>query len=110
MAPYSPQQNGVVERWNQTVVGAARSMLKATGMPGRFWGEAVMMVVYILNHSLTHSVEGKMSYQAWHGKKLLVHHLRVFGYIAYMKITWPHLTKLDDRGLKTSFIGYEPRS
>jgi hypothetical protein len=37
MAPYSPQQNGVVERWNQTVVGAARSMLKAAGMPGRFW-------------------------------------------------------------------------
>ena len=38
-APYSPQQNGVVERWNQTVVGMARSMMKAKGMPARFSGK-----------------------------------------------------------------------
>ncbi|WVZ53685.1 hypothetical protein U9M48_004590 [Paspalum notatum var. saurae] len=48
-APYSPQQNGVVERKNQTVVGMARCMLKAKGMPATFWGEAVTMAVYILN-------------------------------------------------------------
>jgi IS30 family transposase len=39
--PYSPQQNGVVECHNSTVVGAARSMLKAKGLPNWFWGEAV---------------------------------------------------------------------
>jgi transposase InsO family protein len=38
-APYTPQQNGVVERQNQTVVGTARCMLKAMGVPARFWGE-----------------------------------------------------------------------
>jgi hypothetical protein len=85
-------------------------MLKAVGMPGKFWGEAVMTVVYTLNRSPTRSVEGRTSYEAWHGKKPSVHHLRVFGCIAYMKITRPHLTKLDDRGLKTVFIGYEPGS
>ena len=37
-APYSPQQNGVVERRNQTMVGMARSIMKAKGMPTRFWG------------------------------------------------------------------------
>ena len=35
-APYSPQKNGVVEQWNQTMVGMARSMMKAKGMPARF--------------------------------------------------------------------------
>jgi hypothetical protein len=110
MVPYSPQQNGVVERRNQTVVGAARSMLKAAGMLGRFWGEAVMTAIYLLNRSPTHSVDGNTSYQAWYGKKPMVHHLRVFGCVVYMKITRPHLTKLDDRGLKTVFIGYEPES
>jgi transposase InsO family protein len=35
-APYSPQQNGIVERRNQTVVGIARSMMKAKGLPGMF--------------------------------------------------------------------------
>ena len=37
-APYSPQQNGVVERRNQSIVGMARCMLKAKGMPAAFWG------------------------------------------------------------------------
>jgi hypothetical protein len=60
--PYSPQQNGVVEHRNQTVIGAARSMLKAANMPRRFWGEAVVMVVYLLNRSLTHNVDGKTPY------------------------------------------------
>ncbi|CAA6674013.1 unnamed protein product [Spirodela intermedia] len=48
-APYSPQQNGIVERRNGTVVATARSMLKAKGLPGWFWGEAVATAVYILN-------------------------------------------------------------
>jgi transposase InsO family protein len=109
-APYSPQQNGVVERQNQTVVGTTRSMLKAVGMPGKFWGEAFMTAVYTLNRSPTCNVEGRTSYEAWHGKKSSMHHLRVFGCTAYMKITRPRLTKLDDRGLKTVFISYKPGS
>jgi transposase InsO family protein len=52
-APYSPQQNGVVERRNQTVMGIARSMMKAMTMPGWFWGEAVTTAVFILNRSPT---------------------------------------------------------
>jgi hypothetical protein len=79
-------------------------------MLGRFWGEAVVMVVYIQNHSPTGNVEGKTPYQARHGKKPLVHHLRVFGCIAYMKITWPPLDKQEGRGLNMIFISYEPES
>lgn len=40
--PYSPQQNGVVERHNQTVVEMARCMLKTKKMPPKFWGEAIV--------------------------------------------------------------------
>jgi hypothetical protein len=85
-------------------------MLKATDMPRKFWGEAVVMAVYVLNRLPTCSVEGKTLYQAWHGKKPSMHHLWVFDCIAYMKITRPHLAKMDDRGLKTVFISYEPGS
>jgi hypothetical protein len=97
-----------VEHRNQTIIKTMRSMLKADDMSRRFWGEAVMMVVYTLNRLLMSSVKGITPYEAWHGKKPSVHHLRVFGFTAYIKITRPHLTKLDDRGLKTVFIGYEP--
>ena len=72
-APYSPQQNGVVERRNQTVVGTARCMLKGMGMPARFWGEAVTTAVFVLNRSFTRSVDGRTPYEAWHGTKPNVH-------------------------------------
>ena len=55
---YSPQQNSVVERRNQTVVGMARSMMKAKSMSTRFWGEAVTTVVFILNHVPTKALKG----------------------------------------------------
>ena len=67
--PYSPQQNGVVERRNQTVVAMARSMMKAASIPGEFWGEAVTTAVFILNRSPTRSVVGMTPYEAWHGDR-----------------------------------------
>jgi transposase InsO family protein len=59
-APYSPQQNGVVKRRNQTVVTSARTLLKQRGMPAEFWGEAVMTVVHLLNRLPTKSPEGNL--------------------------------------------------
>ena len=76
-APYSPQQNGVVERQNHTIVGTARSLLMTTEIPGRFRGEAVMMAVYLLNHSPTRILDGKTPHVAWYNKKPTVNHLQI---------------------------------
>jgi len=56
-------------------------------MPGRFWGEAVMTAVYLLNRSPTRSLDGKTPYEAWYNKKPTVYHFCVFGYVAYIKVT-----------------------
>jgi transposase InsO family protein len=56
---YSPEQNGVVERRNQSVVAMARCMLKTKGLPGYFWGEAVSTAVHILNRSPMRALDGK---------------------------------------------------
>jgi hypothetical protein len=104
-APYSPQQNDVVERRNQTVVGLARALLKQRGMPAIFWGEAVVTAVYILNRSPTKALEGRTPYEAWHGRKPAVSHLRVFGCLAFAK-ELGHVSKLDDRSTPGVFIGY----
>ena len=66
-----------------------------------------MTTVYLLNRSPTRSLDGKTPYEAWYNKKPLVHHLHMFCCVAYMKVTRPHLAKLDPRGLKVVFIGYE---
>ena len=65
---FTPQQNGVIERRNQSVVGIARSMLKPKGLPGVFWGEAVTTAVCLLNRSSSKSIQGKTPYQppTWH--------------------------------------------
>ena len=44
-AGYTPQQNGVVERKNRTIVEMARSMMKEKGLPSEFWGEAMATIV-----------------------------------------------------------------
>ena len=63
-APYTPQQNGVMERRNQTMVAMARALLKQRGLPARFWGEAVVTAVHLLNRALTKALQGMTAYEA----------------------------------------------
>jgi hypothetical protein len=109
-APYSPQQNGGVERQNAMVVGTTSSLLKEKGLPAWFWGEAVITAVYLLNRVPTKAVEGRTPFEVWYGKKPVVHHLKTFGCIVYVKNMKPHLKKMEDRGRKMIFVGYECRS
>jgi hypothetical protein len=79
-----PQQNGVVEQINQAVVEMARCLLKSMAVPPQFWGEAVRTAVYILIRCPTCALNGVTPYEAWHGRKPNVHHMRVFGCIAHV--------------------------
>ncbi|WVZ64847.1 hypothetical protein U9M48_014314 [Paspalum notatum var. saurae] len=81
----------------------ARSMLKAKGMP-------TATAVYILNRSPTKSLENKTLFEAWHGRKPDVAHLRTFGCIGHVKVTRPNLAKLEDRSKLMVFLGYEAGS
>jgi hypothetical protein len=83
----------------------ARALLKQRGMPTVFWGEAVVTTVYILNRSPTKALNGMTPYEAWHGCKPMVSHLRVFGCLAFTK-ELGHIGKLDDRSTPGVFIGY----
>jgi hypothetical protein len=63
--------------------------------------------IYVLNRCPMKSMDGMTQFEAWHGKKPVVHHLKIFGCIIYVQNTMPHLKKLEDRGRKMIFIGYE---
>jgi len=106
-APYSPQQNGVVERRNQTIVGMASSMMKAKGLPPEFWGEVVTTAMFILNLSPMKALKGVTPYEAWHGRKPNVSYLKTFGCVGHVKKMKPGQAKLDDRSIKAVFLGYE---
>jgi hypothetical protein len=104
-APYSPQQNSVVERRNQTVVTMARTLLKQRRLPTQFWGEAMVNAVHLLNQAPTKALSGMTPYEAWHDKAPAVAHLRTFGCLAITK-DLTQLKKLDDRSHPGVFIGY----
>ncbi|KAJ9560810.1 hypothetical protein OSB04_005970 [Centaurea solstitialis] len=109
-APYSPQQNGIVERRNRSVMCTTRSMLKAMNMPQNFWAEAIRHAVYVLNRVPTKALRDSTPYEALKGTKPNLRHLRVFGCKAYAKVTKPHLKKLDDRSKELVYLGTEPGS
>jgi hypothetical protein len=79
-------------------------------VPATFWGEAVKTAVYLLNRSPRRRVDDMMVYEAWHGKKPYVHHLRTFGCVAHVKRLGPGIDKLADRSTLMIFIGYEEGS
>nr|GEY64804.1 ribonuclease H-like domain, reverse transcriptase, RNA-dependent DNA polymerase [Tanacetum cinerariifolium] len=109
-APYSPQQNGVVERRNRTIMSITRCMMKATNMPQNFWAEAVRHTIYILNSVPTKALEDITQYEAFKQRKPNLENLRVFGCIAYAKVPSQRLTKLDDRSTKMIYLGNEQGS
>nr|GEZ71666.1 zinc finger, CCHC-type [Tanacetum cinerariifolium] len=99
-APYSQQQNRVVERRNRTIMSTTRCMMKPTSMLQNFWAEAVRHAIYILNSVPTKALEDITPYEAIKQRKLNLETLKVFGCIAYAKVPSQHLTKLDDRSIK----------
>jgi Integrase core domain len=103
---YSPQQNGVAERLNRTILDRARTMLISSGLGKEFWAEAVSTSVYIINLSPHASVDAKTPYEAWHGTRPDVSHLRSFGCLAYSHVPDQKRTKLDAKAIKCIFLGY----
>lgn len=65
---YTPQQNGVSERANRTLMEATRSQMHAKKIPLELWGEAVTSSVYVLNRSLSSTIHAT-PYEIWYGKK-----------------------------------------
>lgn len=104
--PYTPQQNGVSERVNRTVVEKARSMLQDSGLPRAYWGEAVSTAIYLKNLSPTQALNNRIPEEMWTGKKVNLHHLRVFGCEAHVLIPKEKRKKLDCKTQACIFVGY----
>uniref|UniRef100_A0A251SKN6 Putative zinc finger, CCHC-type n=1 Tax=Helianthus annuus TaxID=4232 RepID=A0A251SKN6_HELAN len=107
---YSPQQNGVAERKNRTLMELSRSMMNAKELPTCYWAEAVACATYILNRTVTKTRPNITPYEAWNGNKPNVEHLKVFGCLAYVHIPKQRRDKLDKKTEKTVFVGYSENS
>lgn len=76
---YTPQQNGIAERANRTIVEMARCMIQQAKLPQSLWAEAVNMATFIRNRCPTKCLNNKTPYEAWTNEKPYVGFFRIFG-------------------------------
>jgi len=103
-----PQQNGVAESRNRTLMDMVRSMMSYSTLPLSLWMEALKTAIHILNRVPSKSVL-KTPYELWTGWKPSVH-LRVWGSPAEAKVFNPNIGKLDPKTISCHFIGYPEKS
>ncbi|GJS49197.1 retrovirus-related pol polyprotein from transposon TNT 1-94 [Tanacetum coccineum] len=106
----TPQQNGVVERRNRTLVEAARTMLIFSRAPLFLWAEAIATACYTQNRSIIHRRFNKTPYELINGRKPDISFLHVFGALCYPKNDREDIGKLGAKGDIGFFIGYSADS
>ena len=109
-APRTPQQNGVVERKNRTLVEAARTMLNEANLPLYFWAEAVNTACYTQNRTLINKDHNKTSYEVMANKKPTVKYFHVFGAKCFTLKDDEQLGKFESKAHEGIFLGYSLES
>ncbi|GJR04128.1 retrovirus-related pol polyprotein from transposon TNT 1-94 [Tanacetum coccineum] len=104
----SPQQNGVVERRNRTLIEVARTMLIYAKAPLFLWAEAVATACYTQNRSIIRLRHGKTPYELLHDKPPDLSFFHVFGALCYPTNDSENLGKLQPKADIGIFIGYAP--
>ncbi|KAL0267052.1 UNVERIFIED_CONTAM: hypothetical protein PYX00_009420 [Menopon gallinae] len=106
---YSPQQNGISERKNRTLLDMARCLLIQAGMKPSFWAEAVNTANYIRNRCPT-SAQNSSPYEILFGKQPYLGHMKEFGCDVFVKNNAPNKDKFQPRAQKMIFVGYSSQS
>ncbi|GKC71633.1 putative ribonuclease H-like domain-containing protein [Tanacetum coccineum] len=102
----TPQQNGVAERKNRTLIEAARTMLADSKLPTTFWVEAVNTACYVQNRVLVTKPHNKTPYELFFGRKPALGFMRPFGCPVRILNTIDHLGKFDGKTDEGFFVGY----
>nr|KAJ0217213.1 hypothetical protein LSAT_V11C300138650 [Lactuca sativa] len=105
-APHTPQQNGVVERRNRTLIEVGRTLMIHAGLPMSFWAEAVNTACFTQNRSLIHRTHKKTPYEMLKSRKPDVSFFHVFGCVCYILNQHDPRSKFEPKADKCIFVGY----
>ncbi|GKA56800.1 putative ribonuclease H-like domain-containing protein [Tanacetum coccineum] len=106
----TPQQNGVAERRNRTLIEAARTMLADSKLPTTFWAEAVNTACYVQNRVLVVKPHNKTPYELFRGRTPALSFMRPFGCHVTILNTLDYLGKFDGKSDEGFFVGYSLNS
>ena len=106
--PHTPEQNGVAERWNRTLLDTARAMLEgAPGVSTSLWGEAVAAATHVRNRCPTRGIpEDKTPTEVCYGKTPIVNYFKVWGSKVSVMTPQKDRKKFDPRSAQGIFVGY----
>lgn len=104
--PYTPEQNGLAERMNRTLVERAKCMLFEAKLQKSFWAEAVATAAYVINRSPSRVLAEVTPYEKWTGKKPNISHLKIFGSKAMVHVPKQNRLKWDRKSKPLVFVGY----
>nr|GEZ31646.1 putative ribonuclease H-like domain-containing protein [Tanacetum cinerariifolium] len=104
--PRTPQQNGIAERKNRTLIEAARTMLADSLLHIPFWVEAVNTACYVQNRVLVTKPQNKTPYELLHGRTPSIGFMRPFGYLVTILNTLDSLGKFEGKVDKGFLVGY----
>nr|GEZ43072.1 retrovirus-related Pol polyprotein from transposon TNT 1-94 [Tanacetum cinerariifolium] len=105
-AARTPQQNGVVERRNRTLVEAVRTMLTFINLPSFLWAKAIATACFTQNRLIIHKRFDKTHYELMNKRKPNIKFFRVFGCICYLLNDYEDVGKLKAKGDIGVFVGY----
>ena len=108
--PHTPEQNGVSERMNRTIIEKVRCMLLDSGLDGRFWAEAAMTAVYLLNRIPCRGMKHVTPEEMWSKTKPDLSLLRVFGCKVMSHIPKCQRKKLETKSTECILLGYSEQS
>jgi len=107
---HTPEQNGVAERRNRTLLDMTRCLLIDSGLSQSFWGEAISTANYLRNRCPSRSLKGKTPFEKWNNRVPDVSHLRPFGTEVFTVDRDSTKGKLDPRSKKGILMGYSDQS
>lgn len=105
-APRTPEQNGVAERKNRTLVEMARCLILQSGLPPSFWGEAILTANFVRNRCPTATLFGRTPYEYWTNRVPNLKFFRTFGETAFVLNKNKGKDKLGPKAEKAIFVGY----
>ena len=106
----TPQQNGVVERRNRTLLETARCLTSKQNLPPQLWAETLSTAAYLHNRLPSKATPSSTPEELYSGLKPDISHLRIFGSTAFVHIPSNKRDKLSPKTFKCILVGYDTSS